>query len=280
MHFDWSTFALQTVNFAILVWLLHRFLYRPVLRLIDARRAEIDKQDADARTAQAKAQEQLTAVAAERAGIAAERAAALKEAAAQAEAAAAARRGQAERDAAALLEGARKALAVEREQALAEARRAALDLGMELAGRLLAEIPMKLRAEAWIERIEQYLAGLPKPEADALARQLPDSVHLTVLTASALSAETAQIWRSRLQRALGDRTAVDFAVEPKLVAGTELHFPNAVVRLSWQDALAAMRAELEAASVADPIRHLPKSSSPGSTRGSPGDGRVKPGHDG
>jgi hypothetical protein len=46
MHFDWSTLALQTVNFAILVWLMHRFLYRPVLRLIDARRAEIDKQHA------------------------------------------------------------------------------------------------------------------------------------------------------------------------------------------------------------------------------------------
>ena len=44
MHFDWSTLALQTVNFAILVWLLHRFLYRPVLRLLDARRTEIDKQ--------------------------------------------------------------------------------------------------------------------------------------------------------------------------------------------------------------------------------------------
>ena len=69
MHFDWSTFALQTVNFAILAWLLHRFLYRPVLRLIDARRAEIDKQYADARVAEAKAEEQLAAVEAERASI-------------------------------------------------------------------------------------------------------------------------------------------------------------------------------------------------------------------
>jgi F-type H+-transporting ATPase subunit b len=246
MHFDWSTFALQTVNFAILVWLLHRFLYRPVLRLIDARRAEIDKQYAEARSAEAKAQEQLAAVEAERAGIAAERAAALKEAAAQAEAAAAARRVQAERDATALLDGARKALAVEREHALAEARRAALDLGMELAGRLLAEIPMKLRADAWIERIEEYLTGLPKPEGDALVLQLSDSVHLTVVTASALSAETAQNWRQRLQRGLGDRAAIDFTVDAKLVAGAELHFPNTVVRFSWQSALAAMRTEIEA----------------------------------
>jgi F-type H+-transporting ATPase subunit b len=280
MHFDWSTFALQTVNFAILVWLLHRFLYRPVLRLIDARRAEIDKQYAEARSAEAKAKEQLAAVEAEHAGIAAERAAALKDAAAEAEAAEAARRVRAEGEAAALLDAARKALAVEREHALAAARRAALDLGMGLARRLLAEIPTKLLAEAWIEHIEQYLAGLPKPEVDALARQLPDGVHLTVVTASALPADAAQNWCFRLQRALGDRTAVEFAVEPKLVAGAELHFPTTVVRFSWQSALDAMRTEIEAASVAEPIRHLPKSSSPGSTRGSPRDGRVKPGHDG
>ena len=41
MHLDWWTIALQTINFAILVWLLHRFLYKPVLRMIDARKAEI-----------------------------------------------------------------------------------------------------------------------------------------------------------------------------------------------------------------------------------------------
>ena len=58
MHFDWWTLALQTVNFAILVWLLQRFLYKPVLRMVDARRAEIDKAICRGRAddAQAKAQ--------------------------------------------------------------------------------------------------------------------------------------------------------------------------------------------------------------------------------
>ncbi len=63
MHFDWSTFALQTVNFAILVWLLHRFLYRPVLRLVDARRAEIEKQYAEARAVEAEAKAKAAATA-------------------------------------------------------------------------------------------------------------------------------------------------------------------------------------------------------------------------
>ena len=103
MHFDWSTLALQTVNFAILVWLLHRFLYQPVLRLVDARRTEIEKQYAEAHSLEARAKDQLAAVEAEQAGITAERTAALREAAAEAEDAAAARRARAEREATAML---------------------------------------------------------------------------------------------------------------------------------------------------------------------------------
>ncbi|MGO8915552.1 MAG: hypothetical protein ACLQJR_06560 [Stellaceae bacterium] len=246
MYFSWSTLALQTVNFAVLVWLLRRFLYQPVLRMVDARRAEVDKQYADAHAVEAKAQEHLAAIAAERAGIAAERVAALKTAAAQAEEAAAARRTEAQRDATALLEGARKTLAAERDQALAEARRAALDLGSEIAGRLLAELPMALRAEAWIDRIGQHLAALARPDLDALTRQLADGAALTVVTASALPTAAAEAWRSRLQRILGDGIAITFGVDPQLIAGAELHFPTAVLRFSWQSALASLRAKIEA----------------------------------
>ncbi|MBO0737118.1 MAG: hypothetical protein J2P48_11180 [Alphaproteobacteria bacterium] len=246
MHFDWSTFALQTVNFAVLVWLLHRFLYRPVLRMVDARRAEIDRQYAEAGKCEAQAKDRLNAVEAEQAGIAAERSAALKEAKAQAEQAAAERRVQADHEADAFLENARKTLAAERRQALVEARRAALDLGAEIAGRLLAEVPVKLRAEAWIERIEQYLAGLPRPEKDALIQQSAGCAPVKVITASKLPAEVEGDWRSRLIRQLCDKVLVDFGVDPALVAGAELHLPNAVLRFSWQSALAAMRAEIEA----------------------------------
>jgi F-type H+-transporting ATPase subunit b len=93
MHFSWSTFALQIINFAILVGLLNRFLYKPVLRMIDARRAEIAKHYTAAQGAEAEAKEKLAAIEAQRAEIAAERAAALKSAAAEAEATATVRRG-------------------------------------------------------------------------------------------------------------------------------------------------------------------------------------------
>ena len=48
MEFDWTTFALEALNFLVLVWLLKRFFYRPVLAVIEARRAETAKTIADA----------------------------------------------------------------------------------------------------------------------------------------------------------------------------------------------------------------------------------------
>ena len=176
MHFDWSTLALQTVNFAILVWLLHRFLYKPVLRhgRCAPRRGRRSSMR-EARTAEAQATDSARrGREAERAGIAAERSAAMTQAAVEAEQQAAGRRAAAEHDAMALIDGARKTIAEERERLLAEAQRQAFDLATEIARRLFAELPAKLRAEAWIERIESHLATLPQREKDVLVRQ-PDA---------------------------------------------------------------------------------------------------------
>lgn len=246
MRFDWSTLALQTVNFAILVWLLRRFLYQPVLRMVDARRAEIEKRYADAQAAAAKAKDALAAIEAERAGIAGEHAAALRSAAVEAEAAAAARHAQAEREAAALLDSARRAIAAERDRAVAETRRIALDLAAEMASRLLTETPTELRTEAWLERIQQHLVSLPDAEREGLVRQLVDGAALKVVTAAALPSDAADTWRRRLRQTLGDRIALAFEADPRLIAGAELHFPNAVLRFSWESALAGMRSEIEA----------------------------------
>jgi F-type H+-transporting ATPase subunit b len=252
MHLDWSTIALQTVNFAVLVFLLHRFLYKPVLHMIDARKAEVKRQYDDAKAAEDKAKAYLVEVEAQRAHIAAERDAALKAAAAEAQKTASARSERAEREAQMLLEEARKTIGAERERTLEEARSIALDLGTDFARRLLTEVPMPFHAEAWIdpfrpeawiERIDHYLNALPKPELDALTRQLAEGSSLTVVTASALPPATAQTWRNRLRRPLGDSVTIAFDVKPEIIAGAELHFPAAVLRFSWQSALAALRSE-------------------------------------
>jgi F-type H+-transporting ATPase subunit b len=55
MLIDWFTVIAQAVNFLILVWLLKRFLYQPIINAIDARERHIAAQlaDADAKKAEA-----------------------------------------------------------------------------------------------------------------------------------------------------------------------------------------------------------------------------------
>ena len=245
MHLHWWTIGLQTINFGILVWLMHRFLFKPVLAMIDARKVEAQKQFDAVKAIEDKAKAQLAAVEAERSGIAAEREAALKAAAAQAQELAEARRAQAEREAQALIEATRKSLAEEREKALDEARRVALDLGADIAQRLLAEMPMQYRAEAWIERIEHHLKALPPSERDALTRQLSDGQSLKVVTAAALPPAMVDQWKERLHRLLGN-SDITLEANSDLIAGAELHFPTAILRFSWQSALLAARTEVSA----------------------------------
>lgn len=56
MLIDWFTIGAQALNFIILVWLLKRYLYRPILAAVDAREKRIAAElaDADARKAEAK----------------------------------------------------------------------------------------------------------------------------------------------------------------------------------------------------------------------------------
>ena len=56
MHLDAWTFALQTVNAAVLVWLLARFLFRPVMDIVAARRTEAAKLLAEADAARDEAE--------------------------------------------------------------------------------------------------------------------------------------------------------------------------------------------------------------------------------
>ena len=55
MLIDWFTVGAQALNFIILVWLLKRFLYKPILNAVDAREKQIAAElaDADAKEAEA-----------------------------------------------------------------------------------------------------------------------------------------------------------------------------------------------------------------------------------
>ncbi|TKR55136.1 F0F1 ATP synthase subunit B [Allopusillimonas ginsengisoli] len=85
MSIDWITVAAQIGNFLVLVWLLKRFLYRPILDGIDAREAEISRQMGEARRVQDMAEAEKAEFAQRRAALESEQASALDAVRTQAE---------------------------------------------------------------------------------------------------------------------------------------------------------------------------------------------------
>src|ERR1700684_4177373 len=58
MLIDWFTVCAQALNFLILVWLMKRFLYKPILHAIDVREKRIAAELADADKKKTEAQKE------------------------------------------------------------------------------------------------------------------------------------------------------------------------------------------------------------------------------
>lgn len=80
MSIDWITVSAQIINFLILVWLLKRFLYQPVLRAMDAREQRVTQRLKDADQREQAAEQQRKALYQQQAELEQNRDKALKDA--------------------------------------------------------------------------------------------------------------------------------------------------------------------------------------------------------
>src|SRR6202034_169890 len=84
MLIDWFTVVAQGLNFLVLVWLLKRYLYKPVLAAIDAREKRISLAIADAESQKKVAEQERRALEAKQAALDGQSAELLKQATAAA----------------------------------------------------------------------------------------------------------------------------------------------------------------------------------------------------
>lgn len=245
MAFDWSTLALEAVNFLILIWLLQHFLYRPVLAAIDRRREE-NAQTLSRADALRKEADDLRAEAhAERQKLMAERNQSLEEArtAAEEERQRLVEAARAEADA--VRKDGRELLAHERRNAEAALRRHAARLAVDLAARLLDVTTNHHATDAFLDRACEALSALPEEERRGMIG--PDEgMRVRIVSAEPLDEDRRRHCRERLAAMLGQEPEVDFADDRSLIAGVEIHFPHAVLRHNWRAALDEAWSEMAA----------------------------------
>lgn len=239
MSFDLWTVGLQVVNFLVLVWLLERLLYRPVLAVIGRRQKQIEQlQQADQAAHDALAAEQARLQAA-RDQVAAERARALEEAHAQAREERARLEEEARDEMSRLLVSGRARLQQERSDVVRSLRRKSVELGVQLAKRLLSATTPGDGDEPFVQTVCEQLRDMSTADQGRLLAGVDDGTVVRVVTAQPLADVQQQQCRARICAALGRTVTMTFSDDEGLIAGIEVFFPGLVLRHCWRDALAA-----------------------------------------
>lgn len=243
MGFNWWTAALQAVNFIILVWLLKRFLFKPVTAMVARRKEEIGKSLAAAEAANQKAEqaryefEQRTTeidaqrnqvIEQERTRLAAERAGMLEAARVEVDK---------------LRQEALLRLDEERNAAATEVFEQAVGLATDLSTRLLGEVAAPAFEDSFLMRMIEHLDNLSEAERAALGGGRPGEP-LRITTAHPLAAAEQAKWSAALSERLGNSRNIEYATDAELIAGAELRFPHATLRFNWRDSIAVARQEM------------------------------------
>lgn len=214
MLIDWFTVAAQALNFLILVWLMKRFLYKPVLDAIDAREQRIASELADAAAKQAEAGKERDAFQQRNHDFDQQRAALLTKATAQ--------------------------IASERQRLLDAARAAADALLASRQQKLLSEaanlnqaIQRQTRQEVFAVA-RKALADLASAEIEASAttefirrlQLLDDDAKRRFGRALASTSDAARV-RSAFELPTAQRNAIQHAVHALFSSDLPLHFDTA-----------------------------------------------------
>jgi len=236
MNFSWWTFALQAANFLVLVWLLQRFLFKPVKAIVARRKEEISRALTEASAEKEGAERLKQEVEAQRSQIGSERQKMVDEGRAQLSAERQKILEEARGEAQKINDQALKRLDEERNAASNELFERTIALATNLAERLLRELAVPSMEDPFLRRVTDYLDRLAADERAKLLLHLSAGA-LLVTTAHPLGVQDQAQWREQLAKRLGTNFSIKFSADPALIAGTVITFPDAILRFNWRDSL-------------------------------------------
>lgn len=234
MRFDWWTLALQTINALVLIWLLGRFLFRPVADMIAERKAAAARLLQEAETAKAAAFASEKDAAKARDEIAATRADAMATAIADAQTQIGALLDAARAEAQHVREAARAEIARDAVTAREAQMKRASGLAVDISKRLMARLPSSALIAGFIEGLSTVAASTP-PEIKA---GFDRDGGARLKTPRSLTPEEETECRQALAHAFGRPLNFSVEIDPALVAGLELENAHTAIRNS-------LRADLE-----------------------------------
>jgi len=241
MLIDWFTVSAQAVNFLILVWLLQRFLYQPILRALDEREKRIVAQLQAAEATQNEAQKERGDFQRKTDEFAQQRDALMSQAATEAKAERQRLMGEARQQAEAWRTKWQETARTEHDILSREVARRVQEEVLSIARQALSDLATASLEERMTEVFIRRLRELNGDEKGKLASFLQTSAR-PALVRSAFDLPLAQ--REAIERAvretLGAQILIQFETSPKLVSGIELTTNGHKVAWSIADYLVSL----------------------------------------
>jgi F-type H+-transporting ATPase subunit b len=246
MLIDWFTIGAQVLNFLVLVWVMKRFLYKPILDAIDKREARIAAELADADTKKAEARKERDTFKHKNEEFDRQHATLLKKVSDEA---------QIERER--LLDEARKAadaLSARRQETL---RNDAHNLNQAIRRRTQQEvfaIARKALSDLATTSLEERLADVFTRRLKEMDSQAKEGLAESLGTASEpalvrsafdLPAEQRAAIQNALNETVSAEIPVRFVTEPSLISGIELTTNGQKVSWSIADYLISVEKGIE-----------------------------------
>lgn len=229
MQFDWWTFAFQLINVAVLMWLLSRFLFRPVARIIAERQAETGKALEAADAARKAAADAAAHAEAEAEKTAAARLAIIEKAKAEAESQRAKIVAEAHKEAEAIAARAEADADRQRRAGQDAHLRETAELAAGIAERLVANLPGNGRIAGYPERLSQALTKLDPEQRAAFAS---DPGSLRIVAPRPLDEDELAATRAAIRAALDIDLPNTVKVDPGMIAGLELQGRHGIIHNS------------------------------------------------
>ncbi len=241
MPIDWFTVGAQVLNFLILVWLLKRFLYKPILNAIDAREKRIAAELADAATKMADAQKEREAFQEKNAAFDRDRDTLLKKAQTEVEAERQRLLDEARQAADALSAKRNEALNREQQSLNDEIVRRSHEEVFAIAQKALTDLAETSLEARMSEVFTHRLRGLEGETKDDIAKALKTATEPARIR-SAFDLPDEQ--RAAIQQAINETFSADvplqFVTDPGVISGIELLVNGRKVAWSIGDYLASL----------------------------------------
>lgn len=234
MTFNVWTFLFEIINFVVLAYVLHRLLYRPLIKAVEERRAASAQMETEANNARREADALREQVQAQLADIEAQRQTAIREARDQAAAERKKMLQETDQLVERRMEEERQTLRRERTEAYQGLRTEIVDQAVGLAERFLVQAADRSLNDQMAQRLVDTLRIMPRAEQDKLRAHWQPKDGAILESAGDLEETTREKIAASIAGLLGPEAHLTVQNKPPLLGGVRLRIGGQV----WDASLA------------------------------------------